>query len=53
MSKKHSSRQGIVYSTSSDFQYTDDTASESATTLLPAQQQLKLQLDRKNRVEKL
>ncbi|PWJ59849.1 translation initiation factor 1 [Dyadobacter jejuensis] len=44
MSKKN--RSGIIYSTNPDFEYTDDQA-EEAVTLPPAQQALKVWLERK------
>jgi translation initiation factor 1 len=39
---------GVVYSTNPDFEYQDDAATE-ATTLPPQQQQLRVQLDKKQR----
>lgn len=41
-------RTGVVYSTNPDFEYQDDAAAE-ATTLPPQQQQLRVQLDKKQR----
>ncbi|MBQ7213843.1 MAG: translation initiation factor [Bacteroidales bacterium] len=45
----HRNRSGIVYSTDPDFVYRYDGADEEAETLPPAQQQLRVQLDRRNR----
>ena len=48
MKKNKKNRQGIVYSTSDDFEYDyDDNLEEE--TLPPAEQQLKVQLDKKAR----
>ena len=46
--KKDQRRQGVVYSTNPDFSYQNDEPTE-ATTLLPQQQQLRVQLDKKQR----
>lgn len=46
MAKQH--RTGVVYSTSPDFQYQEDTPAE-ADTLPPARQNLRVQLDKKQR----
>jgi translation initiation factor 1 len=46
--KKDQRRQGVVYSTNPDFSYQADETSE-ATTLPPQQQQLRVQLDKKQR----
>lgn len=43
---KHKNREGVVYSTASDFNY-EYTSGEEAVTLPPQQQQLKIYLDRK------
>ncbi|GAA4385006.1 translation initiation factor [Hymenobacter koreensis] len=48
MSKKHGNREGVVYSTNPDFTYQQDEAAE-AVTLPPQQQQLRVQLDKKQR----
>lgn len=50
MAKKNSwkSRDGVVYSTSDDFEYTD-AEEEQMETLPPAQQNLKVMLDKKQR----
>jgi translation initiation factor 1 len=45
---KKDQRQGVVYSTNPDFTYQADEAGE-ATTLPPQQQQLRVQLDKKQR----
>ena len=45
----HRNRSGIVYSTDPDFVYRYDGVDEEAETLPPAQQQLRVQLDRRNR----
>lgn len=45
----HRNRSGIVYSTDPDFVYRYDGTDEEAETLPPAQQQLRVQLDRRNR----
>jgi len=45
---KKDQRQGVVYSTNPDFTYQTDEAGE-ATTLPPRQQQLRVQLDKKQR----
>lgn len=50
MSKKRSG--GIVYSTNPDFSYKHDEAPEARETLPPAQQQLKVKLDTKQRAGK-
>lgn len=48
MKKDQSQRQGVVYSTNSDFSYqTNEPA--AASTLPPQQQQLRVQLDKKQR----
>ena len=41
-------REGVVYSTNPDFEYQQDAAAEAAT-LLPSQQNLRVQLDKKQR----
>ena len=46
MKKDQSRRQGVVYSTNPEFSYQSDEPSE-ATTLPPQQQQLRVQLDKK------
>lgn len=46
--KNKKGRQGVVYSTSSDFSYEYDSENE-ATTLPPQQQNLKVMLDKKSR----
>ena len=48
MKKDQSQRQGVVYSTNSDFNYQTNEPAE-ATTLPPQQQQLRVQLDKKQR----
>ncbi|KAA9327528.1 translation initiation factor [Hymenobacter busanensis] len=48
MSKKHGNREGVVYSTNPDFEYQQDEPAET-TTLPPQQQQLRVQLDKKQR----
>ena len=48
MAKKHQRRQGVVYSTDPNYQYTEAEESE-ADTLPIAQQTLKVQLDKKAR----
>jgi len=48
MSKKKSKRDGVVFSTNSDYDYTYEEEFEDKT-LLPRQQNLKVQLDRKQR----
>jgi translation initiation factor 1 len=48
MSKKNNNKDGVVYSTNTSFNYQDTTPYAGAT-ILPAQQNLKIQLDRKNR----
>jgi translation initiation factor 1 len=48
MSKKNKGLQGIVYSTDSDFSYSFE-SEEEVNTLPPAQQNLKVMIDRKNR----
>ena len=45
-------RLGVVYSTSNDFEYTND-EEESAETLAPQQQNLKVMLDKKKRKGKM
>lgn len=45
MSKKDKSRKNVVYSTNPDFNYESD-AQDEVETLVPAQQQLKIYLDR-------
>lgn len=42
-------RLNVVYSTNPDYQYETDTQEEESPTLPPAQQRLRVQLDRKNR----
>ena len=49
----HRNRSGIVYSTDPDFVYRYDGADEEPETLPPAQQQLRVQLDRRNRSGKV
>ncbi|UOQ71265.1 translation initiation factor [Hymenobacter cellulosilyticus] len=46
--KNRRSREGVVYSTSSDFEY-QHSADEEAETLPPQQQNLRVQLDKKSR----
>ena len=46
--KKDQRRQGVVYSTNPDFSYQNDEPTET-TTLPPQQQQLRVQLDKKQR----
>ncbi|MDZ4668250.1 MAG: translation initiation factor [bacterium] len=46
MSNKNKNRNGVVFSTDSDFSYQEN-LEESDATLLPGQQQLKIFLDRK------
>jgi translation initiation factor 1 len=48
MSKKNKGLRGIVYSTDSDFSYSFE-SEEEVNTLPPAQQNLKVMIDRKNR----
>lgn len=48
MKKDQSRRQGVVYSTNPDFSFQTDEPGE-ATTLPPQQQQLRVQLDKKQR----
>ena len=48
MKKDQSRRQGVVYSTNPDFTYQSDRPAEAAT-LPPQQQQLRVQLDKKQR----
>ncbi|RZK18360.1 MAG: translation initiation factor, partial [Hymenobacter sp.] len=48
MKKDQPQRQGVVYSTNSDFSYHTNAPAE-ATTLPPQQQQLRVQLDKKQR----
>lgn len=48
MKNDQSRRQGVVYSTNSDFAYQTNEPAE-ATTLPPPQQQLRVQLDKKQR----
>lgn len=48
MKKDQASRQGVVYSTNPDFSYQTDGPAEAAT-LPPQQQQLRVQLDKKQR----
>ena len=48
MAKEQARRQGVVYSTNPEFAYQSDEPSE-ATTLPPQQQQLRVQLDKKQR----
>ncbi|WP_400190560.1 translation initiation factor [Hymenobacter sp. B81] len=49
MSKKNSNRLGVVYSTNPDFGYQTNDEPGEAATLPPQQQQLRVQLDRKQR----
>lgn len=49
MSKKSNSWNGIMYSTDPDFTYVPDETGESVQTLPPGQQDLRVQLDRKQR----
>lgn len=51
MCAKNKNRVNIVYSTNPDFQF-EDNEDESAETLHPSQQSLKIQLDKKQRVGK-
>ncbi|MDJ1469365.1 translation initiation factor [Cytophagaceae bacterium DM2B3-1] len=51
MSNKHKGREGVVYSTNEDFEYTYN-QDEEAETLAPAQQNLKVLLDKKGRAGK-
>ncbi|HBX50330.1 MAG TPA: translation initiation factor [Bacteroidales bacterium] len=51
MSKKKNNPEGIVYSTNPDFKYVSG-ETESATTLPPQQQNLRVMLDKKNRAGK-
>ncbi len=51
MANKNKNREGIVYSTQPDFKYTHNQEEESET-LPPAQQNLKVQLDKKGRAGK-
>jgi translation initiation factor 1 len=51
MSNNRKNREGIVYSTSSDFSYQYNNQSE-AETLTPSQQKLRVQLDKKQRAGK-
>ena len=48
MSKKNKGISGVVYSTDPDFEYQEDQVNETET-LLPKQQDLRIQLDRKQR----
>lgn len=48
MKKDQANRQGVVYSTNPDFTYQHDGPAEAAT-LPPQQQQLRVQLDKKQR----
>ena len=48
MANKHKNREGIVYSTKEDFEYETNQPGEPLT-LPPAGQNLKVQLDKKNR----
>lgn len=48
MSKKNKGYTGVVYSTADDFNYASEDAAEQET-LAPAQQQLRVMIDRKNR----
>ncbi|MEM9981384.1 MAG: translation initiation factor [Bacteroidota bacterium] len=47
MSNKNKKKSGVVYSTNPDFSY--ETNDESVTTLPPAEQDLRIQLDKKQR----
>ncbi|UYZ59852.1 translation initiation factor [Hymenobacter latericus] len=49
MAKNHRNRDGVVYSTNPDFEYQNEDAGGEAQTLPPQQQQLRVQLDRKQR----
>lgn len=51
--KKKQRFEGIVYSTADDFEYTDAESVQEADTLPPAQQKLKVLLDRKARKGKI
>ena len=46
--KKHKNRSGIVYSTNPDYEYSEHRSAEEET-LLPGQQDLRVQLDKKSR----
>ena len=48
MKSKNNRREGVVYSTNPDFEYQDNTE-ETAATLPPQQQNLRVQLDKKAR----
>ena len=48
-SKKNQQRAGVVYSTNPDFEYQGGEQAEDAATLPPQQQQLRVQLDKKQR----
>jgi translation initiation factor 1 len=48
MAKEQARRQGVVYSTNPDFSYQSDEPTEAGT-LPPRQQQLRVQLDKKQR----
>ncbi|AYA36166.1 translation initiation factor [Hymenobacter oligotrophus] len=49
MAKNHRNRDGVVYSTNPEFEYQDQDAGTDAQTPPPQQQQLRVQLDRKQR----
>lgn len=51
--KKKQRFEGIVYSTADDFEYTDAESTQEEETLSPAQQKLKVLLDRKARKGKI
>jgi translation initiation factor 1 len=51
MCAKNKNRTNIVYSTNPDFQYADE-QQESTETLMPSQQNLRIQLDKKQRAGK-
>jgi translation initiation factor 1 len=54
MSNQHNrkSREGIVYSTADNFEYLYNSADQNQETLKPAQQNLKIMLDKKQRAGK-
>lgn len=53
MSNKHKHRSGVVYSTNPDFQYASESNDGSRETLPPARQDLRVQLDKKQRGGKM